>query len=312
MQDLAPILVFGYNRPAHLLDTLKSLSENSLASASSLFIKVDGPRNEADRVLQAEIIARLKEASFLKIFKTIEISTAEKNSGLATSIIAGVTNLVESHGKVIVLEDDMLTSPSFLKFMNDGISKYEHSESVVSIHGYCLNVDTKLPDTFFLKGADCWGWSTWKSGWAHFEVDGSKLLKEIRSRHLEKEFNFNHTYDYVGMLEAQIRGEKSSWAIRWYASAFLKNKLTLYPGESLVRNFGFDGSGTHCGLSNEYDTILSTKSSWEYPSKLEQLGDGYRAYCHFFRKHGAPLHRRVLSLGKKVVKKSLIRVGLWK
>ena len=159
--------------------------------------------------------------------------------------------MLEKYDGVIVLEDDLLTSRHFLKYMNNALKIYEKDDEVVSIHGYIYPVKKPLTETFFLKGADCWGWGTWKRGWKLFEADGSKLLKEIEDRQLIKEFDFTGSYPYTEMLRDQIAGRNNSWAIRWYASAFLKNKLTLYPGKSLVFNAGFDGGGTHCRNGDE-------------------------------------------------------------
>ena len=131
--------------------------------------------------------------------------------------------------------------------MNEGLDFYASEERVVSIHGYVYPADEALPETFFMRGADCWGWATWERGWACFESDGKKLLQALTAQKLEKKFNINNSNDYMGMLRQQIDGKVNSWAIRWYASAFLANKLTLYPGVSLVQNIGMDGSGTHCG-----------------------------------------------------------------
>lgn len=141
--------------------------------------------------------------------------------------------------------------------MNEALNYYEKEEEVISIHGYIYPVASKLPETFFLKGADCWGWATWKRGWDLFEPDGKRLLDELRYRNLRKEFDFNGAYPYTKMLEDQIRGKNNSWAIRWHASAFLKGRLTLYPGRSLIQNIGTDESGTHLRKTNVFNVEIS-------------------------------------------------------
>ena len=127
--------------------------------------------------------------------------------------------------KVIVLEDDLVTSPHFLQYMNDGLGIYERDDRVISIHGYSYPVHGKLPETFFLRGADCLGWATWKRGWDLFEDDGQRLLNELERRNLTRSFDFDGSYPYTQMLRDQIAGSNSSWAVRWYASAFLRDKL---------------------------------------------------------------------------------------
>ena len=166
--------------------------------------------------------------------------------GLARSILCGVTDL-QSLRTHIVVEDDLVTSRYFLSYMNQGLITYQHHERVVCIHGYVYPSTTKLPETFLCEGADCWGWATWSRGWRLFESDGQKLLDALQERGLNKDFNLDDSIDYVGMLRSQIAGKNDSWAIRWHASAYLADALTLYPGQSLVNNIGFDGSGTHAG-----------------------------------------------------------------
>jgi hypothetical protein len=256
---LAPIVFFVYNRPKHTRQVLHALSGNFLAKESILYIYADGAKDNAND----EQKQRVKETRELikseRWCKEVTIIESDRNMGLAASIINGVTDVVNQYGKVIVLEDDLITSPYFFTYMNDALTLYEDDEQVISIHGYVYPVKKKLPDYFFLKGADCWGWATWKRGWDVFNPDGEYLLNEIKRQNLEKEFNFNNSYDYTGMLQDQIDGKVSSWAIRWYASAFLENKYTLYPGKSFVENIGFDGTGTHCGETKRFKNDLISR-----------------------------------------------------
>ncbi|MBR6199760.1 MAG: hypothetical protein IKQ61_05800 [Spirochaetales bacterium] len=247
----APIALFVYNRPDHTRRTLEALSQNELADQSHLFIFADGPKqnvseDQLDRIRQTRAVIREKQWC-----GKVDIIEADKNKGLAQSIIDGVTKIVNEFGKIIVLEDDLLTGKYFLQYMNDGLDVYENENKVVEIHGFMYSHRKELPETFFIKGADCWGWATWKRAWALFNPDGQYLLDELQRRKLEYVFDFDNTYGYVDMLKGQIAGRNNSWAIRWLASAFLADCYTLYPSKSLVKNFGFDGSGTHCG-DNDY------------------------------------------------------------
>jgi hypothetical protein len=254
-RKLAPIALFVYSRLEHTKATVKALSENTLAKETDLIVFSDGPKNSA-KIQQVKAVREFVHS--IKGFKSVKVIESKENNGLAKSIISGVSQIVNKYGRVIVVEDDLLTSPYFLEFMNDGLDFYEKDNRVVSISGY-LYPSTDLPETFFIRDADCWGWATWKRGWSIFEEDGKKLLRELKEKGLTKEFNYEDTYDYIEMLEDQIAGKNNSWAIRWYASAFLKNKLTLYPGKSLVRNIGIDGSGTHGGLVDIYYTELTDR-----------------------------------------------------
>lgn len=247
---LSPIVLFVYNRPEHTRKTVESLKENFLAKESDFFIFSDGPKDESDAIKVRGVRNYLKTISE---FKNVQIIERDKNLGLANSIISGVTDIVNKFGRIIVLEDDMVSSPYFLKFMNDALDLYENEDKVISIHAYTYPTKGKVSETFFLKNPGCWGWATWKRGWDIFESDGQKLLDELIKRKLIKEFDFNNSYRFSETLRQQAQGIKDSWAIRWYASAFLSDKLTLYPRESLIKNIGFDGSGVHSGVSSIYD-----------------------------------------------------------
>lgn len=254
--NLSPIVLFVYDRPAHTQRAIESLKRNSLSKDSELFIFSDAPKdNKAAKGVRA---AR----DYLKTiegFKKVIINERGKNLGLSGNIIAGVTDIVTRYGKVIVLEDDLVVSRHFLNFMNDALLFYENEPKVISVCGYMYPVETKNPGTFFLRIADCWGWATWRRGWNLFRADGKQLYEELKSNKLFKGFNLNGTFDYTKMLKAQIRGKNDSWAIRWYASAFLSDKLSLYPRKTLVTNTGFDCTGRHRGRVDYFKSDLSSE-----------------------------------------------------
>ncbi|KYJ86926.1 glycosyltransferase [Sulfurovum riftiae] len=255
MDNLSPVVLFVYNRPWHTEQTVEALQKNELASESELFVYSDAAKNEEAQKSVSEVREYLKT---IDGFKKVTIVEREKNWGLADSIIDGVTKVVNEYGKIIVLEDDLITSPYFLRFMNESLKMYENNTNVASIHAYIYPIKD-LPETFFIKGADCWGWATWKDRWKIFEADGQKLLEELKSRKLEKEADFNGSYEYTQMLKDQIKGKNNSWAVRWYMSAFLKGMLTLYPGKSYIENIGNDESGTHCGTTDIFKNDLTNQ-----------------------------------------------------
>ena len=240
-KKLAPIVLFVYNRLNHTRQTLEALQKNDLASKSKLIIYSDSAKNKNDLKKVAKVREYIKN---IDGFKQIIIRKTKENIGLANSIINGVTKVVNEHGKIIVLEDDLVTSRFFLRFMNEALEAYKDEPRVASIHGYIFPIKN-LPETFFIKGADCWGWATWSNKWSIFKSDAKKLLDSVKKKNVEREINFNYAYNYTEMLKDQIKGKNDSWAIRWYVSAFLKNMMTLYPGQSYVQNIGFDNEGTH-------------------------------------------------------------------
>lgn len=305
----APIIVFVYNRPEHTCRTLTMLAKNYLARESDLFVFCDGPKENAteeqkNKILEVRNIVRKNFG-----FKSITVTESDKNKGLAPSVIAGVTEIVNKFEKCIVVEDDLDTSPYFLQYMNDALVVYKDIENVACIHGYVEPHKKQLPETFFLKGADCWGWATWKRAWVKFNPDGQELLDEIHRRHCEKHFNFNNTYNYVGMLEDQIAGKNSSWAIRWQASAYLNNMYCLYPNETLILNVGFDGTGTHCGKMNtEQREVVNHKVSITL-QKPEECLDAYKAYCIAYKKNKQSLLIRIIKKIIKILKAIINKKG---
>jgi hypothetical protein len=260
---LAPVALFCFNRVDHLKKTVAALSENTLASETNLFIFSDGPRSEID---ESGVNQVRQYISSLSDFKSIHTVKREKNLGLAESIITGVTDLLQRYDRVIVMEDDLVTSPYFLQYMNDGLALYEKDEVIASIHGYMYPVRGDVPETFFIRGADCWGWGTWARAWKYMERDGQKLLDEVVRRNLQDEFDYNGAHSNTNMLKAQIEGRNNSWAVRWHGATFLRGMLTLYPSRSLVSNIGFDSTGTHCGNSNAYEVQVSL-----HPISLERI-----------------------------------------
>lgn len=298
----APVVLFAYNRCLHLMRTIESLKANSLADLTDLVIFSDGPKRESDQHNIIQIRQYLRE---LKGFKKIHLVERTQNFGLSESIIQGVTEVVASYEKVIVLEDDMITSPYFLHFMNKGLQRYDTEDKVISVHGYVYPAKEHLPETFFLRGADCWGWATWKRGWDLFDQDGAKLLSRLAAQKLFKRFDMDGAYPYAQMLRNQVAGKNDSWAIRWHASAFLANKLTLYPGKSLVRNIGIDSSGTHCPTSDCYDSPLSNQPITVKDIEIVESELALQAFMHFL--HVASKKNFRSKVGS--ILKSIVRGG---
>lgn len=294
---IAPIILFCYNRVEYLIRTVMALRANELADQSELIIFSDGPKNERD----TEKVKAVREyIHLIQGFRKVEIHESPVNKGLANSVIAGVTEVVNRCGKVIVLEDDLVTSPCFLRFMNEALDLYQNEEQVCSIHGFSWNTKEKLPDTFFLRGADCWGWATWKRGWDLFEPSAEKLLASFRAKpELIPLFDFNGSYPYFQMLENQKNGIVDSWAIRWHASAFLANKLTLHSGNNLIQNIGLVGTHINAG-NNFFPDIVSPKNIQlkKIPVTVSSVAE--QAYFQFFSESGT--HIQYLNRIKKAVK----------
>lgn len=245
-KKFAPIVLFTYNRLDCLVKVVNSLKKNSESKRSYLYIFSDGAKN--NEIDKKRIIEVRKFIRHIKGFKRIFITENAQNQDLSINIINGVTKIFNKFNKAIIIEDDIQVSRYFLQFMNDALDLYKNDKNVASIHGYQYPIlfPKNFSDTFFLKGADCWGWATWKRAWSFFEKDSLKLyLKFKNNKKLIKEFNYGNSYNFFKMLKNHSKGKVNSWAIRWYASTFLRNMYTLYPKKSYVKNLGFDYKGTH-------------------------------------------------------------------
>lgn len=269
----APIALFTYNRPDKTKRVIESLIKNEEAKFSDLYIFSDGPKNEkaVEGVkLNREFLREFKsslcntDGHEEPSFQSITIIEREKNWGLANSLIAGITEIVNKNGKIIVVEDDLVVSPYFLRFMNDGLEKYKNEEKVCAISAYVPSKDAELPNTFFLRYFHCWGWATWKNAWALLNTDTKYLLRQMRFK--KKVFDVGGNAGAYGNLLCQKYGLVDSWWVRLYASFFLANKLTLYPKKSLVSNGGMDGSGTH-GVTQ----ITGDNQNYLFPIDVEDI-----------------------------------------
>lgn len=277
----APIALFAYARLDHLQQTVASLHSNQECRNTRLYVFCDGPKHDGHR---AQVDAVRAYVDTIEGFESVTRIYRDKNLGLARSIISGVGEVLVGHGSVIVVEDDLVVSPYFLRFMNEGLAVYRDDQRVASIHGYCYPVDQPLSDTFFLRGADCWGWATWSRAWSHFEPDGNKLLKELKRTRLSRSFDLDGAYPFTRMLRNQVAGKNDSWAVRWHASCYLENMLTLYPGRSLVNNIGFDSTGTHCSATEAYDQIVSQSPARMQKIALVESAQAKAAIASYFKR----------------------------
>ena len=279
--SFAPIVLFVYNRPEHTRKTVEALQKNLLAEDSQLFIFSDAPKNEAAAAGVAEVRAYLK---IISGFKSISITERQENWGLAKSIVQGVGDILKEHGRIIVLEDDIVTSPYFLQFMNQALEMYQDEPRAMHVSGYFLPVQALLPETFFYRQTSCWGWGTWERAWRHFKPDAGYLLAEIQNKGKLTEFNMNGSFNFSSQLKANIEGRINTWAIKWQASVFLQNGLCLHPSISLTENIGNDGSGVHATNTTAFDTILGSKPIRLEKQPVEEREDVNQAIEGFFRK----------------------------
>jgi hypothetical protein len=239
----APVAIFAYRRPDHLRDTLETLMACDGFERCQVIVHCDGPRSEAER----EAVEATRELARSMLGERARYHFSEHNKGLSNSIIGGVNAALEEFDRVIVVEDDLELSPGFLTYMNAALERYADEENVYQVSGYMLECPeiNRTSSALFLPFAISWGWATWRRAWQHFEPEAPGWERLCRVRSLRYKFNVDGNYGYSNMLVRQMAGLVDSWAVRWNWSVFTRGGLVLFPPMSLVRNTGFDGSGSH-------------------------------------------------------------------
>jgi hypothetical protein len=290
----APIALFVYKRPHHVRETVAHLQKNGLARDSDLYVFCDGPRTTKD----VDAVNNVRQCIHnTEGFRSVTVVERDTNFGLAKSIITGVTQLCQQHGRAIVLEDDLVVSPYFLDYMNRALWLYEDDNRVMNITGYMLPVKNpeKLPESFFCYASSSWGWATWERAWGLFEEDTESLFHRVSKSGRRREFDIEGTMPFMEMLRAQADGKIISWAIRWYATTFLHHGLCLHPSRSLVRNIGHDGSGSHCGPNTDFDVMLSQAPIREFPREASPCEAAVWAMADYYESITPPLSVRAFK-----------------
>lgn len=260
MAALAPIVLFAYNRPLHTEETLAALMKNDLADQSTLFIYADGAKENATEKEIENIEAVRNIIRSKKWCGTVNIIESSYNKGLAISIVEGVTSVVNKYDKVIVLEDDIVTSKGFLRYMNDALDMYESNHRIMSVSGFMFPINSEsLPDVFCYSANTCWGWATWKRAWKYFDFDIQKIYNQLENSNVDwRKFNaFQHTA-FQEQVMHNLSGKIKTWAVKWHAAIYLNKGTVLHPKISLVKNIGFDGTGVHCNQDSLYNSMDTT------------------------------------------------------
>lgn len=240
--SLSPIVVLTYNRPGKARRLFEALLANPEALESRMYVYSDGPRSEADRPLVEATRAVIRSLAIPRL----ELVERASNVGLARNVIEATSAACAKHGSAIVLEDDLLVSPTFLAFMNAALDRYCHHPSVMHVSGYMFSLaPPRGVDVLFLPFINSWGWATWDRAWRCFDSTANGYALLAADRALRRRFDLDGHYYFYEMLQGCLQGRIQSWAIRWYLSVFLAGGLAAFPAKSLVENCGFDEMGTN-------------------------------------------------------------------
>ncbi|MBR4625245.1 MAG: sugar transferase [Alphaproteobacteria bacterium] len=296
--ELAPIVLFVYNRLSHTKQTVEALQNNILAKQSNLYIFSDGPKKESVEEVNT-VRAYIKKISG---FKSVTIYESQYNKGLANSIIDGVTQIIDKYGKIIVLEDDLITNQWFLIFMNEALDKYEKQNEIFMIGGH--NVKLKVPfwykKDYYLAHRSCsWGWATWRNRWIKADWEMKEYNSFINNESEVKRFNRIGS-DATPMLKKQMDGKIDSWAIRWEFCMFKHNAYCLRPIYTLITNIGLDGTGIHCGKTDPSAITYKTYDSDSYDIRLPNKAQKCKTLEDNFKKFQ---DRNIIAHEKELRKK---------
>lgn len=272
IREYAPIVLFTYNRPEHTRRTVEALQKNIGADKSRLFIYSDYPKNEKAK---AAVEETRKYLHTITGFAEVNIIERTENWGLAKSIISGTTEIVNKYGTVIVMEDDLVSSPYFLQYMNEALLRYQDEKKVFSITGYSHfpNGNSKLSESYFLKVFSSWSWATWADRWEKFDAFATGWEQVKTNEALSYQFDYEgRQYNTKMLLDQMEYHTIDSWAIRAYWTQFTNDMITLFPNKRLVDNEGFDGTGVHCNTEGDYllGTLADDEIS-EFPQVADEL-----------------------------------------
>lgn len=315
----APIVLFAYARPEHTLRTLEALADNTLAADSRLYIYIDGPQVNAGEVAKQRNVEVRRIAHSKRWCGEVEIIEQPQNKGLAASIRDGVTDIVTKYGRVIVMEDDLQTSPAFLAYMNQALDFYEARKTVFSVSGYNypaskMQIPTDYPyDTYVSLRNASWGWATWKDRWEQVDWD-VKVYERVKNTPVLKEALNRMGDDEFEMLQMQQEGKLNIWSIQFTMAHFVNHAVAIYPTVSYVHNIGNDGSGENCGATSALDNTLLSQN--EQPRLVDILYEDSRLINAFYNvncRKRRPLWQKAINfiarkLGMKapfVVKKKI-------
>lgn len=306
---LAPIILFVYNRPDMVEQTLRSLQKNALATESELFIYADGPKADASSEQLNKIAEVRKLIRKEQWCGKVNIVEREKNMGLANSVISGVSEMVEKYGRTIVMEDDIQVSPFFLNFMNDALDLYEHNEKILAVASwnYFASGISCTNDHFFFRYPDSIAWATYKRSWNLFEKDAKQAYTKLKEKGKLQAFNGDgHALYFENMLQMQIEGKINSWAIRWTATAVLNDMLTVFPKLSMSKHLGFGAEATHEKTEIDYNanlTVSDRKLNLTEATAIEEDKNALEKWVEFVKTNFVPAPEKPVTLMYRIKRK---------
>ncbi|EKT2296483.1 glycosyltransferase [Salmonella enterica] len=301
-RQFSPVVMFVYAKPEHTRKTIESLAKNPEASSTDLFIYSDAAKSDKDFIAVREVRNIVSSVSG---FKSVSLYFRSENIGLASNIMDGVSKVCEKYGRVIVIEDDIVTSPCFLAYMNAALEKYEDDKRIWHVTGWnypFLDNYMSESDAYLWRMMNCWGWGTWNDRWVNFRKDPEELIKSFSKKDIS-EFNLDNAFNFWSQVEDNYNGKINTWAIFWYATIFKNNGLCLNPVNSMVKNIGMDGTGENCNTSDIYKTKLSYEFGYRWPNEISEDKTAINIVREFYKSNTPTLIQRIVNKVKRTLLK---------
>lgn len=313
----APIALFVYNRPEHTRRTLEALKRNEGASESTLHVFADGPKSETSEEGLRRIDETREIVRDITGFAHVELHYTERNKGCFHNVVDGITEVLRTNSRVIVVEDDIETIPQFLPYMNQALDMYEQRKDIWTVGG--MNVDIKLPEKYisqhdlYLVHRSCsWGWATWADRWKDVDWVVQDADSFFSARHKMHRFERGGE-GMCQMLKDQLDGKIDAWDIVWDYHIYKHNGYCLRPVKSFTRNIGMDGSGTHYNAESAADVQAPlfdpAKDTLRLDPYLRPNREVQRLFYNYWADHPQP---PFVTITKRRIKKVLLNLGLMK
>lgn len=301
---MAPVLIVTYDRLEHLKKTITSLRSNIYAEQTDLFIASDYQKTDAEANKVTAVRNYLKS---IDGFKSVTVFAREKNFGVVDNSNMALQFIFDKFDRFIIMNDDLVTAPGFLKFINEAFERYGENEKLFSITGYCPPIhipSTYRYDAFFLGRMSAWGCSMTKDRYDSVrEITREEFDEFAANKKLSRAFVEAGGEDLLVMLKDVAYGSLEAWDVRCMYTQFMKNQYTVYPTQSLILNIGFDGTGMHCGKTDRFNVVLSDKSTFSFPDDVvvnERIVKANRKF-----RAGASYVRNLMLRTRGLVGKSL-------
>lgn len=294
----APVVMFVYAKPEHTSKTIDALARNPEAIHTDLFIYSDAARSGKDDLDVQKVRSIVSNVTG---FQSVSLCFRDENIGLANNIMDGVSKICEKYGRVIVVEDDIVTSPGFLAFMNSALERYADDHRVWHITGWNYPFPDSYQsdsDAYLWRLMNCWGWATWNDRWINFKKNPEELINTFSKEDILS-FNLDGAFNLWSQVEDNYNKKINTWAIFWYATIFRNNGLCLNPVRSLAKNIGFDGTGENCNTDDIYNTTLSSGFEGRWPTIVSEDKSALQEVKMFYISNTPTLTQRIINKLKR-------------